>query len=411
MTSAGPAIPARDYRRGWPLGPKGWVLRGAVGFLVGGFLLPLTCRASAPAVAPKKVANPLELRISLEASSVTEPRPARVKLEFKNIGDQTLWLYHPVRRAGPGSRLSNAGDASSLKVNLTPAGNRRAQSRPGASGVVSAIGVPHPKLFRVPPGGEASEDVLLHLSPARAESQGMRNPLWGAYQLSVIYRARFSNQADILKETGLKLWNGKIGSNTVPVTLAASGGQGSIKGAVANSISQPLPNSIVTLATAHEDPLDETRTDAGGNFAFRNLPWGLYWAFARQRSRRTENLVYRHAVLSAAAPTARLELMLIPKPAYNAKRLMRKPVLLRAVGGSGQPLSGVRIEALFANGRVVETIEGLTGPDGTLALGLIPGRNIITLRRPGCRSKVRLANVSYGAGVDGFEFHFACRKK
>jgi hypothetical protein len=398
-------------------------MRVTARLLAGGFTLALMGAAAAAAAATKTVANPLEIRISLPQSLVTEPRPAHVKLKFKNLGGQTLWLYRPVRRpeaesglGSPGRELGQAGPTptrggSSLEVSLAPQVKRQAPPAPGPSGVLSSIGIPHPKLVRLKPGAEAEEDVWLHLSPAQIEQGGKRRPLWGTYHLSVTYRAGYSNRAAILKDLGVGLWQGEIASNTVPVTLAPSGGRGSIEGTVINSISETVSNALVTLTTAHEDLLEQASTDGDGRFAFRDLPWGLYWAIARQPGRRTANVVYRHAVVGAAAPTASLELMLIPRRAYDAKRLLHKPALFRVVGASGQPLEAVKVEALFANGRVVETVQGQSAADGTVALELIPGPNFITFKQRGCRSEERRVDVSSGGGVSGFEFKLACRKK
>ncbi len=384
--------------------------RRRVSVLVAGLLIVAGwVTTHAAAVEPAK--SPLKLRISLLNASVTEPYPARARLEFQNTGSQTLWLYRPIQTPERKTWRAELEGGSSLVVKLAPVNRPPIKATPGRSCLLNSVGYPHPELMPVPPGGEVTQVVLLHLSPVGMESLGRRKRFWGMYRLSVDYRANFPDQAQFVRATGAELWEGEIHSNTVTVGLAPSQGKGTIEGSVLSSVVQPLPYHRVTLSTAHEEPLEEILTDAGGQFAFHHLPWGLYWTFASGQDGRTENRVYRHAVLKPSTPRARLHLMLIPKHAYNTKRLLHKPVLLRVVNASGQPLDGIHIEDLFANGRVVEKLQSQTASDGTAVLSLIPGRNFITLRRRGCHSEERLADVAYHGRVSGYQYKFRCRKK
>jgi hypothetical protein len=351
------------------------------------------------------------LQISLTIPVITAPHPAQAQLEFKNTGSETLWLYRPIQSTmQPIWRFAKDG-GSRLSVHLKPVAAPPSGAAPGPNVLLSSVSLPHPQLVRVAAGAETTENVFLELSPLAIKRLGQPQPLWGKYRLSVTYRASYPNAAQILQVTGLNLWQGKIRSNFVAVTLQPSGGRGSITGSVSSSISQPLSGRLVTLTTAHQDLLDQTRTDPGGEFAFRNLPWGLYWVFAHDLRGRAENLAFRHAVLKPADPTAHIRLMLLPKRVYQAKRLLHEPVLLRVVSRSGGPLGGVQVESLFDNERVVEKLQGRTAQDGAVGLALIPGRNIITLRQRGCRDEERLIEVPEHRGVSAFEIKFHCRKK
>jgi hypothetical protein len=364
-------------------------------------LLLLMLLALRPAAAAEP--NPLKLLISVEQQTITAPFPARVTLHLHNGGGQTLWLYRRARGL--------AKEGATLSVRLEPA-----QGPAGTIGaqamVFESVGLPHPRLVRLPAGDDYEEKASLRLAPAQAEADGKHKPLWGRYRFAATYGASFSDAAEIARNLGATLWQGEVTSNTIEVELLPppAAAQGSVAGTVSDKEGRPLPDTLVSLSDQEDRLIDQTLTDSEGRFSFTQLLPGLYWVTARVPDSTLDENVFRHVELSPAAPAAALELLLLPEEIYDAKKILHKPVLLLVTDGTGRPLNKVTVEITWSNGTVVDNVKGETLEDGTAAVELIPGRNYATLKRRGCPKDEQRIDVTAGSGVDDFKLQYECTK-
>src|SRR5579884_3632383 len=148
------------------------------------------CLPTRAAAQPPAASQPLQLAISIEESSLTEPFPARINLHFHNAGSHPLWLYTPLRDA---SEVNFTSGGSSLAVHLEPV----APSTPGKGAFTpatpapsapptgtSAIGTlllsagfPHPKLVKIAPGGDYEETAVIHITPAMLQTPNGAQPV------------------------------------------------------------------------------------------------------------------------------------------------------------------------------------------------------------------------------------------
>jgi hypothetical protein len=118
--------------------------------------------------------------------------------------------------------------------------------------------------------------------------------------------------------------------------------------------------------------------------------------------------VFRHLRLAPTEPAGTLELIMLPREIYEPQYLLHKPVLFRVVDGAGRPVDRTSLEAVWSNGPVLDNVKGKVFEDGTVALELIPGRNFVTLKRPGCPKEDHRADVAPGGGIDGFKLTSEC---
>lgn len=375
--------------------------------------------AFAISAAAASAAQPLELLISAENTTVAAPSPLRLTIHFLNAGKKTLWLYRPLRdfRQMGGLRSSTPDveqaapqptyGGSTLQVHLVSA-----EAAQGAASAMafSPVEMPHPTLIRLEPGGDAEEHVMVHVAPALAAG-GKKAPVWGKYKLSVIYRARYSNGEEIERNLGVDLWHAEAESNTLQIWLQPGGGRGEVTGTVADPDAESTPGILVSLSDIDERLIDQTLSDSDGQFRFEGLPWGLYWVTVRGPGSGEATAVFQHVLLGPASPSATADLMLLPESPYKPKQVLHKPVLVQVVEEDGRPAADAALGNVFSNGAVVENVKAKTGADGVASLNLMPGSNFLTIRARGCTEEERRMDVSSGAGVDGFRFQISCHKK
>lgn len=367
-------------------------------------------------------AQGLRLLISTDNATVISPYPLALTLHFLNAGKKTLWLYQPVRSSAwmaaaeerepdveqSGPRRTEGG--SDLEVTLTPLSSA-AQAESGKGDVILPMELPHPRLVRIPPGGDAEEHVRIHLEPAMKASGDQKTPVWGAYQISVNYRAWYSNADEIERVLGVDLWHAEATSNTLHVSLQRGDGQGAISGQVTDSDGESAPGMLVSLSDRDEQMIGQARSDADGGFSFDGLAWGFYWVTVRRPEERAASEVFQHAVLSEKSPSADVDLMLLPSAAYQPKQFLHKPILLQLVDKNGHPVEGVEAQVVFSNGAVVESLKANTGSDGVAEFEVIPGSNFLSIKQRGCEDENRRMDVEQGGGVDGFQFELSCQQK
>lgn len=363
------------------------------------------------------LAQPLQVTISVEQTTITEPLPAQVTLHFHNSGNQPLWLYEPVRDVGeiataPTDQNSDSG-GSSLAVHLqrpaaSGAGAANATS-PGVGTVLRPPGFPHPNLIQLAPGGDLQETAVIQIKPAT----GVDGPVWGAYQLSVAYSARYSNGNDIRHDLGVNLWEGTVTSNTIQITLnpVPAANQSSIIGTAVGHDMIPDAGILVSLSNDQQQLVAQTVTAADGGFYFDNLTPGRYWVTVRREGGTEDTGFFEHADLSSSQPTAKLKLIMLNEEVYEAKRLLHKPVLFRITDVAGNAMSGVTLDILWSSGTVIDTVKADVHSDGLAVVSLLSGSNYVTLRKHGCPKEDQLADVPSGSGVGGFSFTLHCRKK
>lgn len=385
------------------------------------FLIPLL---AAPAASAQ--AGDLKLLISIESPTVTAPFPARLTLHLHNSGQRTLWIYTPVRdpvallpgynpfateELGP----ATTSGGSTLEVHLQPEGAAAtaASATPAEGKVLEVAGLPHPKLVALAPGDDYEEKTVVHLSPANSGAEDEPQPLWGRYRLSVTYRARYSNGANLERILGVGLWTNEAVSNTIEVELQppAADANCSVEGIVQDVQGSVLLGMLVSLSDQQERLLDQMRTGEDGKFSFTHLPTGFYWVTARRLDARQDTAAFQHAEPGAASPSAYVELVSLPQEIHRAERLLHKPVLFRVFDADGRPLRDVSMEDTWSSGTVLEKLKGRTSDDGTLALEMIPGRNYLTLKRRGCPKQEERVDVQPGSGLDGFKLVFDCGKR
>jgi hypothetical protein len=358
-------------------------------------------------VASDSVATPqedLQLLISLEQLAIPAPFPARATLHMHNAGKETLWLYRRVR--------NGTKEGSSLEVRLEPLDLTEPQAAvtPARGNVLESAGLPRPRLVKLAPDGDTTEKVTLRLLAART-GEGEGTPIWGRYRLMAVYSARFSNAAEMARETNARLWQGETSSNRIEVELQPPTGNGVVTGSVVNAQGQPLRDVIVTLSDESEKPVDQMATESEGRFAFTSLPPGKYWVTVRRAGSNEDTTVFRHVVLTANEPTGSIDFVLYPTDIYEPRGILHKPVIMLVTDGQENPQDRVSFEVVWSSGKVLDTSRGETDRDGTAALELIPGRNFVTLKRKGCPKQEHRMDVTPGGGVDGFKLAFECAKK
>jgi hypothetical protein len=364
------------------------------------------------------VDTPLKLLISVEQQTIAAPFPARVTLHLHNAGNDTVWLYRHAQSKLPAPRLveeetgpqqSTGGSVVAVKLEAA-SGGQATISNPAQATVFESVGLPKPSLVRLGPGEDYEEKTTIRLTPALSEVQ---KPIWGAYRLTLLYRAGYSNAEEIQRSLKATLWQGEVSSNTLAVQLEPSGpaSRGEVSGTVDTPNSSPIRDAIVSLSDQAERLVDQTASDPEGRYSFSHLPPGLYWVTARRNGATEDTGVFRHVQLTPSEPSATQELVIIPQEIYEPRKMYHKPVLFRVIDSAGRPLDRVGLEATWSNGPVVDNVKGETGSDGLVALELIAGRNFVTLKHHGCPKQDERADVAIGWGVDGFEYTFQCAKK
>jgi hypothetical protein len=351
-------------------------------------------------------ADGLKLLIFAGQTTIAAPYPVRLTLHLHNAGQLPLWLY---RRARGETR-----EGSSLEARLEPIrppGSPEV-SAPAAGRVLESVGLPRPRLARLAPGDDYTEKTTLKIAPARTGKNGEGSPLWGRYRLAVTYRATFPNAPEITRILGVELWQGEVRSNSIEIELQPPVAEGSLAGSVCSAESRSVSGALVSLVDQEDRLVDQLLTDYEGRFSFAHLPLGAdYWVTVRRPEVNEDTTVFRHLTLTAAAPAGTIELVLLPKEIYQPQYLLHKPVLFRVTDSAGRPLDKVSLEVIWSSGTVLEQVKGDTLEDGTVALGLIPGRNFATLRRRGCPKQEQRVDVTPGGGIDGFKLVLECAKK
>ena len=384
---------------------------GLIGTLL--FLAPFTV-----CVQGKATETSLKLLLSVDEQSIAAPFPARINLHLHNAGSQTVWLYRHVRGKLPepsrlveGETGAQSTGGSILTVQLEPASPGQVTiSDPAHAEVFQTVGLPKPALVRVAPGEDYEEKASVHLTPALSEVQ---KPIWGAYRLTLTYQAQYSNAEEIQRDLKTTVWQGEVSSNTIELQLLppTPDSRGQISGRVDTPDSVPIREAIVSLADKTEHLVEQTASDPDGQYSFSGLPPGLYWVTARRHGATEDTAVFRHVGLTASQPSATQDLVIMSQEIYEPRKMLHKPVLFRVTDNAGEAMDRVALEVTWANGDLVDNVKGETGGDGTAALGLIPGRNFLTLKHHGCPKQDERADVAPGGGIAAFEFTFDCTKK
>jgi hypothetical protein len=392
-----------------------WRLRT---FLAGLLKVLLLVAPLAVSIQGSAADEPLKLIVSIDQQTVVAPFTARVTLHLHNAGSERLWLYRHVRAklpplmrlieedTGPQSR-----GGSILIVRLEQASTEQGGISHLPEGeVFESVGLPKPALVGLAPGEDYEEKASIRLTPALSEVQ---KPIWGAYRLTLTYKAEYSNAEEIHRDMKANLWQGEVSSNTIEVQLAppTPDSRGQISGTVDTQDNAPISEAIVSLNDKMEHLVDQTESDPDGKYSFSTLPPGLYWVTARHKNAGHDTAVFRHVDLTNSEPSATQDLILIPQEIYEPQKMLHKPVLFRITDNAGAPLDRVGVEATFSNGELVENVKGETGTDGAVALSLIPGRSFVALKRKGCPKQDERADVSPGGGIGAFAFTFDCAKK
>ena len=362
---------------------------------------------------------PLNLLISPKQPFVAEPEAARILLHLHNPAQQTVWLYRRARAKRPPEQLVQeenkpniTAGSSTVEIRLQPADAQAAQGviSPAEGTVLEYAQMPKPRLVKLAAGGDYEETSIVRLRPALAEGQ---KPIWGAYRLTVVYGASFSNGDEFQRNLGTILWQGEVTSNTISVELrpALPDSVGVLAGSALGPDLQPRAGIRVTLSDEQGQVIDQQVTAADGKFSFDHLPLALYWVTGRREDAAEDTVTFRHEELTSSAPNANTQLVFYPPEIYDAKKLIHKPALLRVFDPGGKPAGGIELDATFSNGDVLDDIKAVTGDDGMVAMELLPGRSSISLKRHGCAEQVERADVSPGGGVDNLKFVFDCEKK
>jgi hypothetical protein len=382
--------------------------------------VPLALQTSVFAAAG---AGDLKLLISVDQPAVTAPLAAGITLHLHNAGQEPLWIYAPVRDATVTSGAVNPFTAvdlgegattggSSLEIKLIPA-DGSSPEQPAAGRVLEVAGFPHPKLTMLAPGDDYEEKAFVQMTPGTTAQGDTRQPHWGAYRLSVIYRAHFSNGPNLNGLLGTHIWEGEAESNRVDLELRppANDARASVEGSVVNSQMQPLFGFLVTLSDQQNRPLAQASSDEDGKYSFARLPFGFYWLTARRRIDNEDLTVLRHVTPGPSDPAASVQLVLVPQEIHHPELLQHKPVLFRVLDPQDKPVSGIALDDTWSTGTVSDRVRGQTNEDGSAALDLIPGRNFLTLARKGCPKQDERVEVAPGLGIDGFKIVFDCTKK
>jgi hypothetical protein len=363
----------------------------------------------------------LSLAVSVDQPSIPFPFPARLTLHLHNAGPSPLWLYRHARdpsalqRSEPAEESPNGPGrtfgGATLAVRLEPANvPKEAQiAIPAQARVLESVGLPHPRLVRVAPGTDYEEKLTVHLAPAVAQGD---HPVWGRYRLAATYEAQYSNGADIHRNLGVLVWEGEVTSSPVEIELRPPTGEGTIEGSViVNASGRPKYHELVSLSDRSERPLDQVLTGDDGCFSFTLLPSGLYWVTVRDPDSTVDTAVFRHAELTAAAPSASLQFALLPPETYEPKQELHKPVLVRVTDRAGKPVRRATLEIVWSSGTVAEILKAQVDDDGVAALELIPGRAFVTIKEHGCPKEDRRLDVAEGEGIDGFPLTLDCSRE
>jgi hypothetical protein len=415
-----------------------WITWGSVATLaVAGLWLQATFAfevpiQGAPSGSTQAATPALAVTLAVEHPAILEPFPARITLQLHNTTPGAVWLFRHVRDpqdiAEGQSRLVAAREqakkwttgGSSLVVHLVPvaAASGRgttqaavpAWAQPPHGRVLASVGMPHPRLVRLGPGGTETEGAVIELDPGLVASQGHDEPVWGRYRLSVSYNASYSNGDALSRDLGVAIWADEAISNEVEVDLEPSpaSAAGSVSGRIANEDGRSLGGILVSLSDGADHIVAQMTTDDDGAYSFRGLPWGLYWVTARRLRALVETAIFDHVNLSAEAPSGTINLVVLEPEIYEPKQKLHKPVLLRVTNSQGQALAGVALDALWSSGDVADNVKGETTDDGTAALDLIPGRNYVTLKRRKCKNQESRVDVADGDGIDGLSLQFDC---
>jgi hypothetical protein len=361
-------------------------------------LLALAMVAAWARVQAAPDADTLKLLISVEEQTLTAPYPIRATLHLHNSGQQAIWLYRPVREP--------SGNGAALGAQLVPVDQGAAT--PGRGIVFERSGFPRPRLERLNPGEDYEEKTTLKIVPARAGACGDGEAVWGRFRLTATYSAQYPNAATLERILGLDIWEGEVASNTVEIEVRPPAGKGRISGRVVTKETQPIIGGVVTLTDEQERLVDQTRTDLDGRYAFEELPWGVYWVVVRRKSYPENTVQFRHIEVTPEAPQGTMDFLILPREIYEARDLLHKPVLFRVVDSEERPMDNVRLETVWSNGRVLETVKEDVADDGTAAMQLLPGRHYMTLKRRCCRKQDQRVDVAEGDGIDGFLLNYDC---
>jgi len=388
----------------------------AVAALVGIATLAHSLRAQS---APPAASPEINLLISLKQPFVAEPEAVRIVLHLHNPTQQTLWLYRRARGKHPPEELVQEENnptktlgGSTVEVRLQPAEATPAQTAvsPAAATTLEYVQMPKPRLEKLAAGGDYEETSIVHLQPALAEGQ---KPIWGAYRLTAVYGASYSNGEQFRRNLGSTLWQGEVTSNNIPIELRPPlpDSVGVLGGSALGPDLQPRAGIRVSLSDERGQLIDQQVTAADGRFSFAHLPLTSYWVAGRREDATEDTATFHHEVLTSAAPSANSQLVFFPAEIYEAKKLVHKPVLLRIFDAGGQSEGGIEIDAIFSNGDILDEVKVTSGDDGMVAVGLLPGRSTVSLNRHGCAEQVERIDVAPGEGVDSFKFVFDCVKK
>jgi len=377
--------------------------------------VPSPPEQNTPVAAPPQI----QLLISARQQFLAEPEAARIVLHIHNPTPQTTWLYrrakgkHPLEdRPREEDQSVETTGGSTVEVRLQPADAKAAQGviTPAEATTLEYVQMPKPRLAKLAAGGDYEEVSIVHLRPALAERQ---KPVWGAYKLTVVYGASFSNGDQFQRNLGTPLWQGEVTSNTITVELRPPlpDSKGVLAGSALGKDLQPRAGVRVSLSDEHGQLIDQQVTGGHGRFSFANLPLTTYWVAGRREDAKEDTLIYHHEELTSAAPSVNSQLVFFPVEIYEAKKLVHKPVLLRVFDADHKPLGGIDIDVIFSNGDILEDVKATSGDDGMAALELLPGRSSISLNRHGCAEQVERVDVDPGVGVDSSKFTFTCEKK
>ncbi len=384
------------------------------------YAIPVLLLVFQVALAHGQSASPaLKLVISLQKPFEAEPEAARIYLQIHNSSTQPVWLYrraHGPRPTGPilseenKPTVTQGGSAVEIYLRLADSQVVKSIVQPAEGKVLEYVLMPKPRLVKLDANDDYKETSIVRLRPALADGD---KPIWGTYQLTVVYSATFSNGDEIGRNLGVNLWQGEMTSNAIPVDLrpALPNSTGILSGSALTKDLQPRAGIRVSLQDEQGLLIDQEITGVDGKFSFEHLPLALYWVTGRQEGVTEDTVTYRHQELTQSAPSGDVQLVFYPQEINNQKQMEHKPVLFRVVDPQGNSDGMVDVDATYSNGEIIDDVKGTTDHDGTVMLELLPGRNSVSLKKHGCAEQVERADVDSGLGTDGFKFVFDCAKK
>src|SRR5271157_2522070 len=183
-------------------------------------------------------ATALKVLITMGQQYAVEPVAARIQLHILNQTPQTLWLYRrakgkhpPEDRVHDENQPAETTGGATVEVKLEPVDAHAAQAAvsPAEGTILEYVQMPKPRLVKLAAGGDYEEVSIVRLRPALAEG---KKPIWGAYRLTVVYGASYSNGDEFQRNLGATLWQGEVTSNTITVELRAAlpGSTGELSG-------------------------------------------------------------------------------------------------------------------------------------------------------------------------------------